>query len=115
MFANQSRPMASMVARASDTLVPCDIQPRRTEKEILRQQGALAAVAARNHRSPADYEVWNAPEDSIHTGLWYASERNVMDMPIDDCVWLVLPDGSVRRGIPVGNPIHEPTLLNLDD
>ncbi|WP_156432607.1 hypothetical protein [Mycobacterium sp. M26] len=31
-------------------------------------------------------------------------------MPIDDCVWIVSPDGLVARGIPVGNPIHPPTL-----
>jgi hypothetical protein len=37
-----------------------------------------------------------------------------MDMPIDDCVWFVLPDGRVDRAIPVGNPIHEPSVLNLD-
>ena len=32
----------------------------------------------------------------------------------DDCVWFVLPDGRVDRAIPVGNPIHEPSVLNLD-
>ena len=62
---------------------------------ILSQQDALAAVAASNHRSPADYKAWKAPEDSIHAGVWYVSELNVMDMPIDDCVWFVLPDGRV--------------------
>jgi hypothetical protein len=81
---------------------------------ILTQQDALAAVAASNQGSPTDYKAWKAPEDSIHAGVWYVSERNVMDMPIDDCVWFVLPDGRVDRAIPVGNPIHEPSVLNLD-
>jgi len=46
----------------------------------------------------------------VHEGLWYVSERDGAQMPIDDCVWIVFPDGLVARGIPVGNPIHPPTL-----
>jgi hypothetical protein len=30
-------------------------------------------------------------------------------VPIDDCVWIVFPDGFVARGIPMGNPINPPT------
>jgi hypothetical protein len=45
----------------------------------------------------------------MHDGLFYVSERNFDEMPIDDCVWIVFPDGFVARGIPVSNPIHPPT------
>lgn len=83
------------------------------ENTILSQEEALSAVAASNHGSPSDYEAWKAPKDSVHAGLWYAQERNVEEMQIDDCVWFVLPDGNVERGIPVGNPIHEPSVLDL--
>lgn len=81
----------------------------------LTRRDALAAVAAHNHRSPGDYRAQKAPEDSVHAGLWYASERNREDLLIDDCVWFVLPNGRVDRGIPVGNPIHEPSVIYLDD
>jgi hypothetical protein len=45
----------------------------------------------------------------VHEGIWYVSERDVMSMLVDDCVWMVQPDGGVTRAVPVGNPIHPPT------
>ncbi len=70
---------------------------------------AVAAVAAKRGLPPRSYEVSPAPRGSIHEGPWYVSECNGEEMPIDDCVWIVLADGFVARGIPVGNPIHPPT------
>ena len=70
---------------------------------------AIAAVAARRGLPPQSYAASAAPQGSIHQGLWYISERDGTEMPIDDCVWIVFPDGFVARGIPVGNPIHPPT------
>jgi hypothetical protein len=49
------------------------------------------------------------PQGSIHNDLWYVSERE--DMPIDDCCWIVLPNYTVARGIPVSDPIHGPSTL----
>ena len=70
---------------------------------------AIAAVAAKLGRTPNSYEASPAPPDSVHEDLWYVSEQDGREMPIDDCVWIVFPDGFVARGIPVGNPIHPPT------
>jgi hypothetical protein len=69
--------------------------------------GVLRAVADQLAMSPEDFTASRAPQGSIHDGLWYVSERE--DMPIDDCCWIVLPDNAVARGIPVSNPIHEPS------
>jgi hypothetical protein len=70
---------------------------------------AKAAVAAQLGQTPQQYLASRAPAGSVHDGLWYVSERDFAEMPIDDCVWIVFPDGHVTRGIPVGNPIHPPT------
>ncbi len=70
---------------------------------------ATAAVAAKRGLPQQSYEASPVPQGSIHEGLWYVSERDGREMPIDDCVWIVFPDGFVARGIPVGNPIHPPT------
>ena len=70
---------------------------------------AKAAVAAELGQTPQQYRASRAPAGSIHDGLWYVSERNFEEMPIDDCVWIVFNDGLVTRGIPVGNPINPPT------
>lgn len=71
---------------------------------------AIAAVsAAQGLLPPQSYAATAAPTASMHEGLWYVSERNGEDMPIDDCVWIVFADGFVARGIPVGNPINPPT------
>lgn len=59
----------------------------------MKRAEAIAAVAA----------------ELMHEGLWYVSERDFEEMPIDDCVWIVFPDGLVARGVPVGNPINPPT------
>src|SRR4051812_5890330 len=113
MSSNQSLPMASMHARVSDSVDTFRSPVRRLDDKLSRDE-ALAPVPAHNHRSHYDYEAWEAPLNSGPAGLWYAQARAVWDMPIDDCVWFVLPDGSIRRGIPVGNPIHEPSALGLD-
>lgn len=70
---------------------------------------AIAAVAAERGLSPHSYTAHQAPAGSIHDGLWYVSERDAREMPIDDSVWIVFSDGCVTRGIPVGNPINPPT------
>lgn len=36
----------------------------------------------------------------MHGGLWYVSECDPEEMPIDDCVWIVFSDGCVTRGFP---------------
>ena len=69
----------------------------------------LRAVADHLNMSPDDLRASRAPRASVHDGLWYVSERE--DMPIDDCCWIVLPDNTVTRGIPVSNPIHESSSL----
>jgi hypothetical protein len=78
----------------------------------MKPAGASAAVAAKLGRTPQSYEASPAPPDSIHEDLWYVSERDGTEMPIDDCVWIVFPDGLVARGIPVGNPINPPTPVD---
>ena len=70
---------------------------------------AIAAVAAERGLSPHSYTAHQAPAGSMHDGLWYVSERDAREMPIDDSVWIVFLDGCVTRGIPVGNPINPPT------
>ncbi len=70
---------------------------------------AKAAVAAKLEQTPQQFRASPAPLGSIHEGLWYVSERDAARMPVDDCVWIVFPDGHVTRGIPVGHPIHPPT------
>lgn len=70
---------------------------------------AKAAVAAEQGKTPQQYRASRAPAGSIHEGLWYVSERDFDEMPIDDCTWIVFPDGFVTRGIPVGNPVNPPT------
>lgn len=70
---------------------------------------AIAAVAAERGLSPHSYTAHQAPAGSMHDGLWYVSERDAREMPIDDSVWIVFSDGRVTRGIPVGNPINPPT------
>jgi hypothetical protein len=37
-----------------------------------------------------------------------------MEMPIDDCVWFVLPDGRVDRAIPVGKSDSRAKAWGLD-
>lgn len=75
----------------------------------MRPAEAIAAVSDKRGLPPQSYEASPAPQGSIHEDFWYVSERNGEEMPIDDCVWIVLPDGFVASGIPVGNPIHPPT------
>ncbi|MCP9274878.1 hypothetical protein [Mycolicibacterium arenosum] len=70
---------------------------------------AIAAVAAERGLGPHCYTAHQAPAGSMHDGLWYVSECDPEEMPIDDCVWIVFSDGCVTRGIPVGNPINSPT------
>jgi hypothetical protein len=72
---------------------------------------AKAAVAAELGKTPQQYRASRAPAGSVHDGLWYVSERDFAEMPIDDSTWIVFPDGHVTRGIPVGNPINPPTPL----
>ena len=78
----------------------------------MTRQDAIAAVAARRGLSPQQFEAHIAPQGSVHDGLWYVNERDIGAMLIDDCVWIVFPDNTVTRGIPVGNPIHPPTPPN---
>jgi hypothetical protein len=75
----------------------------------MTREEAIAAVAVRRGLPPQQFEAWKAPRGSVHDGLWYAQERDVREMLIDDCVWIVFPDYFVARGIGVGNPIHAPT------
>ena len=70
---------------------------------------AIAAVAAECGLAPQRYRASQAPQESLHDGLWYVSERDTGEMLIDDCTWIVFPDGLVTRGVPVGNPISLPT------
>lgn len=72
---------------------------------------ARAAVSTRHGPPPESFDASPAPRGSMHEGLWYVCERDGEQMPIDDCVWIVFPDGVVGRGIPVGNPIHPPTIV----
>jgi len=81
----------------------------RLKEAHMDQSEAVAAVSAKRGLPPSSYDGHPAPPGSIHDGLWYVSERDGREMPIDDCVWIVFPDGLVARGIPVGNPIHPPT------
>ncbi|MDP7724172.1 hypothetical protein [Mycobacterium sp. TY814] len=78
----------------------------------MEQAEATVAVSAERGLNPQSYEAWRAPQGSIHDGLWYVQERDVEQILIDDCVWIVFPDGLVTRGIPVGNPINSPTTLD---
>ena len=75
----------------------------------MARQDAIAAVAARRGLSPQEFEAQIAPPGSLHDGLWYVQERDFGAMLIDDCVWIVFPNNTVARGIPVGKPIHPPT------
>lgn len=77
---------------------------------LVNRDEAIAAVAAERGLVPRDFRASLAPEASIHEKLWYVSEVDIEQMLIDDCVWIVFPDGLVTRGIPVGNPIHSPSL-----
>lgn len=70
-------------------------------------------MAAENGDAPEDYRAWRAPRGSVHDGVWYLEERDGDKIMIDDCVWMVLPDGRVTRAIPVGNPISPPSDLDL--
>ena len=70
---------------------------------------AKAAVAAELGQTPQQYRASLSPPGSMHEGLGYESEEDGEQRPIDDCVWIVFPDGFVTRGIPVGNPINPPT------
>ncbi|QZT60274.1 hypothetical protein [Mycolicibacterium austroafricanum] len=84
-------------------------RPSRTSRSPVGRTRAIAAVAAERGLSPQQYQATEAPQGSVHDGLCYVSEIDVEVMPIDDCVWIVFPDGFVARGIPVGNPIHTPS------
>ena len=77
----------------------------------MKPADATAAVSDKRGLPPESYVASLAPQGSLHEGLWYVSERDGEQMPIDDCVWIVFPDGFVARGIPVGNPIHPPSPL----
>lgn len=72
---------------------------------------ARSAVADHTGQTPDHYLARRAPQRSAHDGAWYVQETNLSDQVADDRVWLVVPDGTVLRAIPVGHPIHPPTPM----
>ncbi len=72
---------------------------------------AEAAAAVADHVGGDGWVARPAPAESVHAGVWYVT--GPADNMIDDSIWMVLPDGTVTRAIPVGNPVHPPSELQF--
>lgn len=82
---------------------------RRCHGEVSREWCGTSKGGGRPHRKSA----FGLPGTACSSGLGARGhlvrlERDVMSMLVDDCVWMVQPDGRGTRAAPVGTPIHPP-------